>query len=247
MKLISPFQSQSMRSAWFLRIVSGALPLALLAPLVSVGAQRSSSRGSSAPPPASTSASPTADKGYNAFKLVRTRNIFDPERRPIRTDAPATTASKSGSSSNSSRVSRITLTGTMVTAGRSLAFFSGSQNEFKVLPINDKISGFTIKAITSAYVDLEKDGKPYNLAVGRQLTLDGQNISFTSPPPPSDDSSSAPPAPAPSGTDSGSAPTATSNTPSPSNPASPAPPAAGGDKAEILRRMMERRQKEVTP
>lgn len=245
MKSLLPFQSQSMRSGWLLRIVSGALPLALLFPIVSVGAQRSSSRGTSAPPPAPAPSSPTAEKGYNAFKLVRTRNIFDPERRPIRTDAPATTNPKSGSSSNSSRVSRITLTGTMVTADRSLAFFSGSQNEFKVLPVNDKISGFTIKAISAAYVDLEKDGKPYNLAVGKQLTLDGSNISFTTPPPPSDDSSSAPPAPAPSGTDGGSAPAATSNTPSPSNPASPAPPAAGGDKAEILRRMMERRQKEV--
>ena len=167
-----------------------------------------------APPPA---------QGYAAFRLVRTRNIFDPSRQgTVRTDEaprPQTTATRSNF---------IVLTGAMVTENKTLAFFTGSRPEFsKVIPVGEKIADFTVKRITAAEVELDHAGKSIAVAVGALVPLEGTSAAgMTSDPLPP--GVTAPPASAP-------------GTP----PNSPPPPT--GDKAEILRRMMERRQKEMSP
>lgn len=160
-------------------------------------------------------------EGYNAFRLVRTRFIFDPERQVIRSEAAVPRVQSAPSRSNF-----IAVTGTMVTPGRTLAFFSGSQPEYsKVISIGETIADFKITGITPAQVELERAGQPIIVPVGRQLPLDGSTTAVTP--------TSLAPAP-----DISSSPAASVSAPSAA--------ASTSDKSEIARRMMERRQKEVS-
>jgi len=182
---------------------------------------------------------PTLEKGYATYRVIQTRNIFDPDRRPIRTESPIGQSSRSVRESG--RSSYIALTGTMVTAERCLAFFTGSQSEYNVvIPTNSKIGSFTIKEITSSHVDLERDGKAYVLVVGKQMTPDGANVAVEVTAPPPSDSATASSSAAPA---DGAAP---SDGAAPAAPAAPGAPSSPGDKSDLIRRMMERRQKEVS-
>lgn len=167
--------------------------------------------------PAMASAqAPAQAKGYEVFKGMRTRNIFDPDRRGPRVEStPSATASN--------RPDFVALTGTMVTSSKTLAFFVGSRSDFnKVLAVREKIADYTVASITPSHVELEKEGKPVTLEVGKQLAMDG------------------------SGTVSASTGAASASSPS-SASADTAPPAGvPADKAEVLRRMMERRKQEVS-
>ena len=158
-------------------------------------------------------------RGYDAFRFVRTRNIFDPNRQSMRPDAPR---SESRPQSN-----YLALTGTMVTEGKALAFFSGTgADSSKVAGIGETVGSYKIKTIAPQQVELEKDGQAVTLPIGRQLTLEGTvtvRVSNDPSPPPQD---SAP----------GSAPAST--TPEASPPS--------GNKDDVLRRMMERRAKEFS-
>ena len=163
-------------------------------------------------------------KGYDAYKLVRTRNIFDPNRKAVRIEAPRS------NTPTRPRSSTFTLTGTMVREGRSLAFFSGSRSEFsKVISVGDSVANFKITAIEPAQVELEHEGKKMTLAIGKPFQIEGK---------PGDPVEAEETPAAPDGTNApeGTAPPA---------PAAAAPPAGGDAKSEILRKMMERRAKEM--
>ena len=160
--------------------------------------------------------------GYESFRLVRTRNIFDPNRVAVRTEAP-----RERGPSSTSRSRSLSLTGTMVTDGKILAFFGGSRGDGKVLTVGEKISDFTIKSITPVQVELDKEGKLTTLAVGRQLAVDPNGVGEESV---TVEGPATPEAAPPAKTESAPAPA----------------PAGSGDKNEILRRMMERRQQQMS-
>ena len=164
-------------------------------------------------------------KGYDAYKLVRTRNIFDPNRKAVRIEAPRSNTPARP------RSSTFTLTGTMVREGRSLAFFGGSRSEFsKVISVGDSVANFKITAIEPAQVELEHEGKKMTLAIGKPFQIEGK---------PGDPVEAEPveePATDATKAADGSAPPAA---------AAAAPPAGGDAKSEILRKMMERRAKEM--
>jgi hypothetical protein len=161
--------------------------------------------------------------GYQAFPFVRLRNIFDPNRKPVRIDSPA-------AKPLSKPRAALTLTGTLVTEQKALAFFSGPGGDLgKVLGIAQAIGDFKITSIAPGQVGLERDGQPLVLAVGKSLPMEGgaetsavlENIPAVG----------VPETPAPA----------------PASPPSPAPNAdANPDRSETLRRMMERRQKELS-
>jgi hypothetical protein len=163
--------------------------------------------------------------GYDAFSLVRTRNIFDPNRRaPVKASEQPRPAAPSRPKSV-----HLTLTGTMVTDGKSLAFFSGSRSEFnKIIGVGGTIGDFKVAAITSGQVDLDHAGKATSLAVGKRLQLEGTEADAAEPEP---------------GAATADAPAPSANPSQPSAPAS-APP-SGGSPSEILKRMMERRAQEM--
>ncbi len=165
-----------------------------------------------------------APQGYDAFSLVRTRNIFDPNRRPARNEPPPEARPPSGTRS---RPSSFTLTGTMVAEGRALAFFSGSRSEYsKVIPVGETVAGYKVVTISPNQAELEREGKRVMLAVGHRFQIEGVTDEASGP------ETAGPDAPPPA-------------VPGPNAAATPAP-AATNDKAEILRRMMERRQKEMS-
>ena len=171
--------------------------------------------------------SPAAEKpgGYDAFQLIRTRNIFDPNRKPPKkeSDQPrAVTPSRPKSV-------HLLLTGTMVTEARKLAFFTGSRAEFnKIVSVGEKVGDFTVATITASEVKLDQAGKPTVLGVGKRMQLEGTEADALEP-------ESAPAATA-----------GTSATHAPDGTAAPAPsPSSGGSPSDILKRMMERRAKEM--
>lgn len=175
-----------------------------------------------APSMASAAEKPT---GYDAFELIRTRSIFDPNRRAVKKESEQTRAI----TPSRPRSVHLSLTGTMVTDGRALAFFSGSRSEFnKIVKVGEKIGDFTVAKITSAQVDLHHAEKPTTLAVGKRLQLEGTEADASEPEP--------------------STPTdgAPANLPDPSKPTPPAGSApSGGSPSDILKRMMERRAQEM--
>lgn len=175
--------------------------------------------------PAPATQAPAPLSGFEAFRTVRTRNIFDPNRRPVRVETPAPAPRPQVSYTPRSRSNSLTLTGTVITNERSLAFFGGSRSEFnKVLTVGDTVAGMKVAAITPAGVTLENGATPTELAVGRYLNLDGGPASGSAPEP------------------------VETNDPASPNPetAPAATPAPTGDKNDVLRRMMERREKEMS-
>jgi hypothetical protein len=156
--------------------------------------------------------------GFETFKNVREKNIFDPTRRGLRIETPQAT-----SSASTSRGRSLALTGTMVADGKALAFFGGSAAEGnRVISVGNSVANYKVTAIAPTQVSLEHEGKSLTLDVGRQITFEN-----------------AAGEPAAQGPVVEAAVEHTADT-----TGAPAIPGVAGDKAEILRRMMERRAKE---
>ena len=172
-----------------------------------------------------TPPTPLKKQGFDAYPLVRTRNIFDPERQPGISMAASDAAQPP--TPPASNADYAALNGTMITAEKALAFFSGSRPEFnKVLAPNGTIAGARLVKITPDSIEVEREGKRTVVAVGQTVPLNA---------------SSAPTAaPAPSPTTD----TPSSSAPSPSTPASTTP-LSGLDREAVMRRMMEKRQQEL--
>jgi hypothetical protein len=130
----------------------------------------------------------------------------------------------------------------MVTADQQLAFFGGARAESRVVPVNEKISDYTLKAITSHSVEVERGGKTFTIPIGQRLALDGSGLSTLEAASAESESSGSAASTGSSSESSGSSTTSTesgSSAPAASSP--PSVPGVAGDKAEILKRMMERR------
>jgi hypothetical protein len=161
----------------------------------------------------------------------------------------------------------------MVTEGKTLAFFSGSRSEFsRVIPVGESVGDFKVKAIEAAQVELEHDGKATTLAIGRTVQLEGTGApdgpetaeeSAETPPetgvpaPPPDASppgGSRPPGDQRSFGDSRQSRDSRQfrdsrqggDSRSPGGPSSTSGSTPSNDKNEVLRRMMERRQQEMS-
>jgi hypothetical protein len=224
------------------------------------------------------SASAQEKKGsYDTFKLMKARNIFDPNRQPVRTEQPRDREQRE----SRTRPNWIALTGTMVTDDKALAFFNSSRADArKVAGVGEQVGEFKVLAVTPVQVEWEREGKRTVLAVGRQIETSGTTTELLEPSGPPVDGASEPPA-------DGSVPAGDSSTPprngdsqsrdrdrdrdrgmsqrgdrgsqrdrgsssrenaqpatngAPSNSGSP----ASSDPSEVARKMMERRQKELT-
>jgi hypothetical protein len=117
--------------------------------------------------PGSAQAAETSP-GYAAFPLLQTRNMFDPDRRAPRPQGAARETQVSA------RVESMALTGTMVQSDQARAFFGGSRPEHRqVLSLHEEIAGYTLVAITTTHVELERDGQRFRLPVGQGLRREG--------------------------------------------------------------------------
>ena len=181
-----------------------------------------------------------AAKGFDAFRSVKARNVFDPDRHAMRGEAPPPAVPPAN------RPNFLTLTGTMVAEGKMLAFFSGSQTPYnKVVPVGESVADFKITAITNTQVEMERDGKAVVLAVGKQMPMEGTAAPSTPAP-----EAVAPTVPTPTAENIPAPEPAPANDPAPAGAepadAKPTDPAPAGETSDVIRRMMERRQKELT-
>jgi hypothetical protein len=141
--------------------------------------------GAIAAPKATPAPEPRAE-GFSGFRYVRVRNIFDPTRRtdPLAEAPPRPVTSTNG------RPAYIALTGTMLRPERSLAFFTGTVPDAnRVIGPGETIAGYTVRSLSIAGAELDREGKAVTLPVGRQLSLEGdragtiQNFSPEAAPP----------------------------------------------------------------
>lgn len=165
---------------------------------------------------------PSLVKGFDAYPMVRTRNMFDPDRHPMDTAAPAGQATVAPTSPKAADY--VALTGILLSGDKALAFFSGSRTDYdEVIPVNTEIAGAKVTKISSSSIEVDRNGKKVVVAVGQTVPFDD------SPPgvPPVSLSDAAPaPAPPPEGSPS-------------------AAPTLPANLTDIIRRMMERRQHEL--
>jgi hypothetical protein len=159
--------------------------------------------------------SPTV-AGFEAFRLISDRNIFNPNRIG---------RSSRNSDDPPPRVDVISFVGTMDYEKGLFAFFDSPDGAYrKALHEGDTIDKFTVKNITANSVDLVRDPKPFTLRMGQQLrrpiggdwTLIGEDVVRQ-------EARAAEAAAA----------------------ASSAPPAIPADASEALRKLMERRQQQL--
>ena len=191
---------------------------------------------------------------YDAYRMVRSRNIFDPDRRP---NSPMISAKSARSYTPDSPADFIALTGILVNGEKALAFFSNSRHTYnKVLSVKGKVAGAVILKINDSSIEVDSAGKRLKVAVGQIVPSDGSepkaapslyippvaSYSSSSSSLPSLTGSSSYPSssayPTPSSSSSSSASDAPSSFPTPSA-------AVSTDKEAILRRMMEKRQQEL--
>jgi hypothetical protein len=168
--------------------------------------------------------------GFKAFHYVKVRNIFDPNRRRDPAEPGAVDSAELASRASDSRgTPYLALVGVLTRPEKQVGFFTGSSGEYqRILGSGQAIGAYKIRNVTMAGVELERDGKAFTLPVGGQIRFDAAGVGTlqaTAPEP-------APTAPALSATDAAAPP--------------PLPPGAPASASDVLKRMMERRQQELS-
>ncbi len=111
--------------------------------------------------PAAPTSALTPTGSFDTFRIVTDRNIFNAYR----------TGRRDGTSGeNAPRSDIITLVGTMDYEKGQLAFFDGSTAAYRrALHVGDSVGPIKVTAISADRVDVERDGKPFELQVGQQF------------------------------------------------------------------------------
>ena len=166
---------------------------------------------------------------YTSFsRFITDRNIFDPSRQPHNynpNSRPHRTRTRSNGTPG------IQLVGTMSYEKGMFAFFSGNSEDLsKVLQVGDKIVNYTITAITADSVGLESADKKEQMAlnIGDGLRQENSKWVFAK----------AGDLPADTGA------TAASSSSDESNSATPAAAPSAGEQNDVLKRLMQLREKE---
>lgn len=152
-----------------LRLALGLSAGLVLALAPSFAVQSASRRASASSGPPAGSASTDSTNGtsgleFSSFRIISERNIFDPNRSGRRAErAPRETR-------RAPRVDSFSLVGTMSYAKGAFAFFDGSGSDYrKSLAPGATIAGYLIREITPTSVKLEANGSTLELKVGGQL------------------------------------------------------------------------------
>jgi hypothetical protein len=169
---------------------------------------------------------PAGAGDFSAYRIIGERNIFNAARSGRSSAAPRETR-------RPVRVESFALVGTMSYEKGHYAFFDGSSPEFrKALRCGDLIAGHTVREISPKWVRLEHEGKSVEVRVNTQMKREDDGPWRVSDRTESYSGS-------PGGTGSGSA----SSSPTPAG--APASSDSSGDVSEVLKRLMEQREKEM--
>ena len=110
-----------------------------------------------------------AQTGFAQFQAIAERNVFNPNRVPVRRGSGRVENARPSSAD------LITLVGTMSYTKGTFAFFSGSTADYqKALERDGKIAGFTVAAIQPDAVTLTTSNRTVELPVGGQLQRDAE-------------------------------------------------------------------------
>lgn len=211
--------------AWLIALLAGMVSFTLAAQSTNGAASTNgaSSQTESVPHPA------PQKLDESAFRLITDRNIFNANR-------------SGGTVRSTSRrvgvVESFALVGTMAYEKGVFAFFEGSSSEFtKVIKPHEVIAGYKLVEIQSNSVKLESAGKEIELPIGSQMRREDQGAWQVAEVVAGGNSSSSSQSSGRGGRSGRSESSAGSQ---------PAAGASGpsGDQNEILKRLMERREKE---
>lgn len=180
-------------------------------------------------PSAQVASAPSRDRSAtsrlddSAFRIISERNIFN--------------ANRSGgqvrlSSRRPARLEGFTLVGTMAYEKGAFAFFDGTSSEFtRVLKTNGVIAGHKVVDILADAVRLEADGKTLELPIGSAMRREDEGTWHQGEGLASNGGSSSSPSNLANGAESQKQTTSTGST-------------SSADQSEILKRLMERREKD---
>lgn len=118
-----------------------------------------------AEPETAENVSPDETPAAVNFDLIRERNIFDPDRR-----APRTRDEQPKEQIREPRIDIVSLTGIMTYSKGTFAFFDGSSSLYReAVKAGDSFVGYTIDMISNTHVQLKKDEQLLELRIGQQL------------------------------------------------------------------------------
>jgi hypothetical protein len=108
------------------------------------------------------SSAPSVDS-FEAFRSIGDRNVFDPNRFPRITRAPS-------AESTAPADDLVSFVGTLQSEKGTYAFFDGSRPEYRqVLPVGGQIADHTVRSIDAQSATLEGASGPITLRVTDQL------------------------------------------------------------------------------
>jgi hypothetical protein len=181
----------------------------------------------------STNKAPEIPKtDYAYFKVVNDRNIFNPARQPNRPDRPASREVK-----KVPKVDAFSLVGTLRYEKGDLAFFDGSNSDYrKAHKAGEVIAGFKVLSISDAAVRIEAKGKITELKIGSQMRREDEGEwEFAIGPYAGGITSSGGSGSGDSSSSSGSSGASTASSGS----------GSGGSADEILKRLLQKREQEM--
>ena len=187
----------------------------------------------------STPPAPSAPRKLDesSFRIINERNIFNANR--------SGGTVRSTSSRRAARVDSFALVGTMAYEKGAFAFFEGTSSEFtKALKPNGIIAGHKIMDILANGVKLEMDGQIIELAIGTGLRREDQGAWKVSDAVSPSGNSSARSSGESNGREGRGRRDESNGAEHNSTASSAASPAASADQSEVLKRLMERREKE---
>jgi hypothetical protein len=186
---------------------------------------------------AQTATNAPVTRDFNTFKIIVERNIFNPNRRPGQRPGDR------GEAPKPVKTDGLSLVGTLVYDTNAYAFFDGSDARFRtVLQTSNSLSGLTLVEITPDRVKFNTASNTLELPIGMQLKRQEEGpwllVAEAGSWAPTSDSSAAgdrPPGERPGGGGSsgGNSSSASSNS-------------GGGGSDEVLKRLMQKREQELS-
>jgi hypothetical protein len=116
---------------------------------------------------------PSSDQGFDAFRIIVKRSIFDPARRsdePRRSREPKPATPEF----EPPPIERLILLGVLINGPEIIAFFDGSESDYRVpVLLGGTIAGQRIAEIRTDSVKLEGGGRTISLPVGLSIRRQG--------------------------------------------------------------------------
>jgi len=107
----------------------------------------------------------STEQGFESYRIVVDRNIFDPNRRASRPERRSTPTEPVP------QPDQLAVTGVLIHEGIEVAFFEGTKPEYSVdLKEGGTVAGYTVVQIRTDGLKLSKDGQEIELPVGSGLS-----------------------------------------------------------------------------